>query len=136
MKSKLRKIAVDETNYLYSVKDSYTRSSKDLEASWTTTVRVFKDGCKNTPLELLFVTKDEYITGNPLKSNYSIDRNGESHEFNIYRPWLISLLIREGLNKNWTGVNRLTINDGMRLLQEMNFDISKLLPEKKGEVTD
>lgn len=130
MKSKLRKLVVGGERFVYTLKESYKRDFEARDGNWTTVLRVFKEGRKNTPLEFSFIVEDKYIVGNPLTSGYLINRNGESHDFNIHRPWLVSLLIQEGINKGWNGQDRLVISNGIELLQEMKFEILELLPKK------
>ncbi|MFP3835005.1 hypothetical protein [Chryseobacterium sp. SIMBA_028] len=126
MKNKLRKIVIDHLEYLYVVTDQYHHGTE----TNTLTVKIFVSGNKQTPLIIDFLTLDDYIMGQPLKSGISlVNKITNSIEIiNINEPKYISQLILQGLKNGWTGENTIKKQDGLDYLKEWGFGIEKLQP--------
>ena len=127
MKSKLRKITINATEYLYSVTDQYY---SDTETN-TLTVKVFLSGQKKTPLIIKFSTVDNYIIGQPLKSGVKLFNKikNTEEEVNLNEPKYIKELIILGLKDGWSGTNLIAIQNGINYLNELGFETDQLKPE-------
>ncbi len=125
MKRKLKQIVVEDTNYLYTMKDQYLWGKNKL------TVRIFLDGSKSTPLIVEFLTIDDYYMGQLLKTGvYLRNENTQTKEqVNLNRPKFIRDLILEGIQQGWNGTNRIGIQDGLTYLKKLGYDINSLLAE-------
>ena len=64
MKNKLRKIAIDNLEYLYIIDNKYHLGTD----TNTLTVKVYLSGKKQTPLVIEFLTPDHYYMGQILNS--------------------------------------------------------------------
>lgn len=124
VKNKLRKIVVDHVEYLYSVTDKYHHGTE----TNTLTVKIFLSGNKQSPLIIDFLTLDDYIMGQPLKSGISlVNKITNSIEIvNINEPKYIRQLILQGLKNGWTGKNTMKKQNGLSCLVEWGFEIEKL----------
>lgn len=126
MKNKLRKIVVDHKEYLYLVTDRYHHGTE----TNTLTVKIFVSGNKQSPLIIDFLTFDDYIMGQPLKSGISLVNNmTDSIEIvNMNEPKYIRQLIVQGLKNGWIGENMMERQNGLNYLKELGFEIEKLQP--------
>ncbi|PWN60731.1 hypothetical protein [Chryseobacterium oncorhynchi] len=126
MKNKLRKIVVDHKEYLYLVTDKYHHGTE----TNTLTVKIFVSGNKQSPLIIDFLTFDDYIMGQPLKSGISLVNNiTDSIEIvNMNEPKYIRQLIVQGLKNGWIGENMMERQNGLNYLKELGFEIEKLQP--------
>lgn len=87
---------------------------------WESKLRVFKEGYKNTPLEIHFTSKNEYTTGNSLTSHHE-------NNVNLNRPFYVRKLIEYALNNDWNGeIKGLIIKDGISILEQLGFDMSEV----------
>ncbi|PWW30627.1 MULTISPECIES: hypothetical protein [unclassified Chryseobacterium] len=127
MKNKLRKITVNTIEYLYLVSDQYHSETK----TNTLTVKVFLNGQKQTPLIIRFMTVEDYIMGQPLKSGVKLMNKitGSEDEINLNRPQYIKQFIVLGLMKGWSGFNSMEIQNGLDYLRELGFQTGQLKPE-------
>ncbi|MGU3376200.1 hypothetical protein [Chryseobacterium sp. M5A1_1a] len=127
MKNKLRKIIVDHINYLYFVTDKYHHGTQ----TNTLTVKIFLNGNKKAPLIIDFLTLDDYLMGQPLKSGISLINKMTNliEEVNINEPKYIRQLILQGRKNGWTGENTMERQNGLDYLREFGFDIEKLQPK-------
>lgn len=127
MKSKLRKIIVDNLEYLYSVTDQYHPGTE----TNTLTVKIFLSGQKQTPLIIDFRTLDHYFIGQPLKSGISLVNTitNSTEEVNINEPKYIREFILQGRKNNWTGTNIIEKQNGLNYLLELGFTIDQLKPK-------
>jgi len=123
MKTKLKKIAVNEQEFLFTVSRDYGNPGKVPSLS----VRVFLAGFKNTPLTVFFDTHMDY-TGNPFFSGVLLQNKatGEQEEINANFPGLIRKYIFHGKEQGWTGENTIDPVNGIRVLGEWGYDTSKL----------
>ncbi|MCP1301105.1 hypothetical protein NK356_18155 [Chryseobacterium sp. S0630] len=127
MKSKLRKITVNAIGYLYSVSNQYHSETK----TNTLTLKVFLNGQKQTPLIIKFITVDDYVLGQPLKSGVKLVNKitGSEDEVNLNKPQYIKQIIVLGLKKGWSGFNSMEIQNGLDYLSELGFQTDQLQSE-------
>lgn len=127
MKNKLRKITVNAVEYLYLVADQYYFESK----TNTLTVKVFLNGQKQTPLIIKFMTVNDYVMGQPLKSGVKLFNKIKNTEevVNLNEPQYIKELIVLGLKDGWSGTNLIIIKNGLNYLSELGFQTDQLKPE-------
>ena len=122
MKSKLRNINVNQTDFRYLINEKYQVENNGY---WLTTLRVFRKDFKKTPLEIKFKSNDGYATGNMLTSGIMINEK----EFNLHKPIIVRELIEEGIAQKWNWENsKLEIPNGLKLLAEMGYNIESLKP--------
>ncbi|WPO91910.1 hypothetical protein [Chryseobacterium sp. HR92] len=128
MKNKLRKIIINNIEYVYSVTNQFHSETE----TNTLTVKVFLRGQKQTPLIIKFVTADDYMMGQPLKSGVKLVNKFTSSEdeVNLNEPKYIKQLIVLGLKKGWSGSNSIDIQNGLDYLNELGFETGKLVPGK------
>ncbi|MDR3026185.1 hypothetical protein [Chryseobacterium sp.] len=128
MKNKLRKIIINNIEYLYSVTDQFHAETE----TNTLTVKVFLSGQKTTPLIIKFLTVDDYMMGQPLKSGVKLvnKMTGSEDEINLNEPKYIKMLVLLGLQKGWEGSNSIEIQNGLHYLNELGFETDKLIPRK------
>ncbi|UTX50759.1 hypothetical protein [Chryseobacterium sp. MA9] len=128
MKNKLRKIIINNSEYLYSVTDQFHAETE----TNTLTVKVFLRGQKQTPLIIKFMTVDDYMMGQPLKSGVKLVNKitGSEDEVNLNKPRYIRRFILFGLKKGWSGSNSIEIQSGLDYLNELGFETDKLVPGK------
>lgn len=128
MKNKLRKIIINNIEYVYSVTNQFHSETE----TNTLTVKVFLRGQKQTPLIIKFVTADDYMMGQPLKSGVKLVNKFTSSEdeVNLNEPKYIKQLIVLGLKKGWSGSNSIYIQNGLDYLNELGFETGKLVPGK------
>lgn len=127
MKNKLKKITVEHAEYVYLVTDKY-HSRTDTN---TLTIKVFLNGEKQTPLIIDFLTFDDYIMGQPLKSGIGLMNTVTSsiEKVNINEPRYIQQLIIKGREKNWSGKNKIEKQNGLIYLHELGYEIDSFKPK-------
>ncbi|HWJ26917.1 MAG TPA: hypothetical protein VNS32_10275 [Flavisolibacter sp.] len=128
MKSKLRRITIDASEYQYSVSDKYHLGT----GINTLTVKVFLSGHKQTPLVIDFLTTDHYQMGQLLKSGINLVNKltGTVNKVNINEPKYIRELILQGLKSGWTGTNTIEKQNGLNYLNELGYETDVLNPGK------
>lgn len=129
MKTKLRKITIDNLEYLYSVSDQYIPGTE----TNALTVKIFLSGQKQTPLVIEFLTLDHYYMGQILKSGISLTnkiKNTVDH-VNMNEPKYIRELILLGRQNGWIGTNKMEKQNGLIYLIELGYDTDILLPVNK-----
>ncbi|SIQ92462.1 hypothetical protein [Chryseobacterium sp. RU33C] len=128
MKNKLRKIVIDNNEYLYSVTDQL---NAETEIN-TLTLKVFLREHKQTPLIVEFVTFDHYIMGQPLKSGIKLRNKLTNSEdtVNLNEPKYIKQFILLGLKNGWSGVNSIAVQDGLDYLCQLGFEVDQLIFKK------
>lgn len=128
MKNKLRKITINNNEYLYNVTDQFHSETE----TNTLTVKIFLSGKKKTPLIITFLTDDDYMMGQPLKSGVKLTNKmtGSEDEVNLNEPKYIKKFILLGLEKGWSGSNSIEIQNGLHYLNELGFETDKLTPGK------
>jgi hypothetical protein len=105
MRTRVRKIIVADTEFVYTIGEIPERSEEEA-SRWHTVVRIFRKGFKATPLEIHFVSVDDYYSGNSLTGGIT----------NLHRPSIIRKLIEFGLKKwNWN-IAGVKITDGFEIL--------------------
>ncbi|AZA80542.1 hypothetical protein C1637_22540 [Chryseobacterium lactis] len=125
MKTRLRKIIVNDTEYLYLVKDQYHPGTE----TNTLTVKIFLIGQKQTPLVINFMTRDHYIVGQPLKSGVELMNTitNVTENINLNEPKYIRQLIIVGQKNGWTGNNVIELQSGISYLLQLGFETDQLL---------
>lgn len=113
--------------YLYSVSDQFHSGTE----TNTLTVKIFLSGEKQTPLIIDFLTFDEYIMGQPLKSGITLMNavTDSLENVNINEPKYIQKLIVKGIEKGWNGKNKMEKQNGLTYLSELGYDIDTLKPK-------
>lgn len=124
MKNKLRKIVIDNQEYLYLITNRF-HAGTDMS---TLTVKVFLSGYKQTPLIVEFLTLNDYYVGQPLKSGIKLmNRNTNSeHVVNLNEPGFIRQLILQGQQNGWSGTNTIETQNGLGYLEEWGFETDRL----------
>lgn len=126
MEKKLRKIRIESNDYLYKLVDTYHSDTQN----HTLTVRVFLTVQKLTPLIIQFLTSDFYYAGNPLNTGINLPngKTGTTDTINVNKPNLIRKLILLGIQKGWTGINKIEVQNGMDYLNSLGYETSILKP--------
>jgi hypothetical protein len=127
MKTKLRKITVDERAYLYHIRTDYYYTANVNKLTLT----IFLNGEKRTPLVVDFLTLDDLYKGQPL--NVGIEllnvNSNEQIRVNINEPKYIREFILLGIKNGWEGINKIPKQNGLEYLTEIGFDVSQLKPK-------
>lgn len=125
MKGELRKITVENNEYIYTIRDVYERET----GATTIIIRIFLSGQKSKPLIIHFVTFCDTRYGHPLYTGVNIlNQITKSVEyFNIHHPKHIRAFILEAIKNGWTGTNRINIQDGIDYLNNLGFNVSSLV---------
>lgn len=124
MKNKLRKIVINNLEYLYFVTVRF-HAGTDMN---TTSVKVFLSGFKKTPLIIEFLTLNDYYIGSRLNFGIML-MNKMTHvetEVNLNKPGLIRKLILQGQENGWSGINTIEVQNGLSYLEELGFETSPL----------
>ena len=126
MKTKLRRIHVDNNEYKYSINNKYY--SKD--STNILTVKVYLDGSKNSPLIIEFLTLDHHSMGQILESGVNLENTitNTIETLNIHEPKRIRELILKGRTNGWTGYNKMQIQNGINYLNELGFKTNDIEP--------
>ena len=127
MKKQLRKITINNAEYLYTISQKYLPSTK----TNLLTIKVFLSGQKLTPLFIDFLTLDDYYLGNLLNAGINLP-NSTTNEItyvNLNKPKFIREFILLGLKHGWTGTNKIEVQNGMNYLKELGYEVGKLQPE-------
>lgn len=124
MKNKLRKISIDDVEYLYSVTNKY---HLDRHTN-TLTVKIYSSGQKQTPLVIEFSTIDDPIVGQPLKTGIKLTNKitNLTDTINLNEPKYIRELILLGQSKGWQGNNKMERQNGLDYLYEQGYETSLL----------
>ena len=127
MKRKLRKITINNGEYLYTIFNKYQSSTK----TNLLTIKVFLSGQKLTPLLIDFLTLDDYYLGNLLYVGMNLpnSRTNETRYVNLNKPKFIREFILLGFKNGWTGTNTIEVQYGLNYLKELGFEVRQLLPE-------
>lgn len=126
---KLRKITVNENVYLYKMQGEVHLVTEDSVLS----VKIFLKDYKLTPLVLHFHTWDDPIIGFPLNNGFPLlnSLTGEEEKINLNRPKYIRECILYGEKEGWNGKNKLEPLDGLKMLEDLGYETSVLLPKTK-----
>ncbi|UKB83145.1 hypothetical protein LF887_19340 [Chryseobacterium sp. MEBOG06] len=124
MKNKLRKIAVNNLEYLYYIAYQYHSATE----TTTLTVKVFLKDYKQTPLVIEFLAFDDYYMGHPLKFGMKLMNKikGLQEEVNLNEPKYINQLIVLGRKNGWSGINTIEKQNGLSYLEELGFETDPL----------
>ena len=127
MKKQLRKITINNAEFLYTISQKYQPSTK----TNLLTIKVFLCGQKLTPLFIDFLTLDDYYLGNLLfvGTNLPNSTTNETTYVNLNKPKFIREFVLMGLKHGWTGTNKVEVQNGMNYLKELGFEVSKLQAE-------
>ncbi|WP_306350650.1 hypothetical protein [Flavobacterium sp. '19STA2R22 D10 B1'] len=132
MKSKLRKITIDNLEYLYAVIDKYNLGTQ----TNTLTVKVFLSGQKQTPLVIEFLTIGIYYSlghdamESPLISGINLTNKVTNvvEKINLNEPKNIRELILQGRKNGWVGSNKIENQNGLNYLIALGYEIDVLKP--------
>lgn len=126
MKNKLRKIVVDNLEYLYLVSNRF-HSETDMN---TLTVKVFLTGYKQTPLIVQFLTLNDYSVEQPLKLGVKMmnKKTNSEHVVNLNKPGFIRQFILHGKQNGWSGTHTIGTQNGLSYLEELGFETDRLQP--------
>lgn len=126
MKKKLRRIKINNAEYLYAVYINYYSPSKTSRL----TLKVFLSGQKQTPLIIDFLTIDDFYMGHPLNVGVILtnSKTKESILVNLHEPKFIREFVLLGLKKGWTGTNKVEAQNGLGYLKELGFEVSTIQP--------
>jgi len=126
MKDKLRKIVINEVEYVYLITGKYLGNDRS-----KLTVRIYLSGYKQTPLIIEFVTPDDSYCGPLLNTGICLKnkQTGTIDKVNLNEPKYIRQLILSGLIKGWTGENKMPKQDGIQYLKELGYEVEPLIPE-------
>ena len=125
MKNKLRKIVINNLEYLYFVTVRFHAGT----GMNTTSVKIFLSGFKKTPLVIEFLTLNDYYLGSRLNFGIML-MNKMTHvetEVNLNKPGLIRKLILQGQESGWSGTNTIEKQNGLIYLEELGFETNPLL---------
>jgi hypothetical protein len=124
MKGQLRRITVENNEYIYTVRKRYERQS----GADTLVIRLFLSGQKSNPLIIHFVTYCDTFYGHPLYVGMDVLNHvtNTMEHFNIHQPKYIRGFILEAIKAGWTGVNRMEIQNGIAYLNNLGLDVSSL----------
>lgn len=128
MKNKLRKITIEQVKYLYITSTTFHATTQNN----TLRVRIFLSGQKKTPLIVEFLTPDHYYSGQLLNTGIELfnTKKNITERININEPKSIRELILKGIEKGWTGTNKMAIQDGIVYLHELGYETSMLNPNQ------
>ena len=112
MKSKLRRLQINEACFLWRVRGSvqHRESSEPLSL---TQVTVYRDGCPKGGLEVCFTTWIDAMIGSPLLSGIPVSDNATA--INLNQPSSIRRIIEFALARGWTGAEPMRLADGMEI---------------------
>ncbi|MCP2028846.1 hypothetical protein L1276_004017 [Flavobacterium sp. HSC-32F16] len=124
---RLRKITINENIYLYKIQGEVNPVTKNSVLS----IKIFLNDYKLTPLLLNFHTWDDPIIGFPLNHGFPLFNSFTDTEekVNLNRPKYIRECVLYGEKKGWNGKNKLEPLDGLKMLKDLGYDISVLLPK-------
>lgn len=122
MKGQLRKITVENDEYIYTVRQEYEKEN----GATTLVIRIFLSGQKSKPLIIHIVTFCDTLYGHPLYVGVNILNHitNSLEHFNIHQPKYIRGFILEAIKAGWTGTNRMEIQNGIEYLNNLGFDVS------------
>lgn len=124
----LRRIIVEDNLYLYKMSGEVNAVTGDCSMS----LRIFLSGYKQTPLVINFCSWDDPVIGFPLNSGFPLFNSVTEQEeiLNLNRPKYIRESIVYGKTKGWNGKNKLEPVDGLKMLTDLGYDVSILIPKK------
>ena len=127
MKGGIRKIVINEEDYVYRVSNKYDGETR----LNTLTVKVYVSGKKRTPLILRFSVLEHYYAGQPLKTGITLFHKASNSEVpvNLNEPKFIRQLIELAAEKGWNGQSQLEIENGLDWLMELGYDVNELIEE-------
>lgn len=112
MKNKLRKIVLNNDEYLWKVTTRYREANQGTKNYCALVeVKAYKLGMKNTPLTVKFNVLDDPVLGTKITSNAS--------EVNLHQPSYARIIIKAGLELGWEpDVKSFIIKDGIKILEQ------------------
>jgi hypothetical protein len=127
MKSKLKKMVIDNVEYLYLVSNKLSCDTK----TNTLSLKTFLSGEKQTPLIIEFVTADDYHQGNVLMTGVNLVNKftNVTDRINLNEPKYIRLLIEHAIKKGWTGFNKIETQNGLDYLIEFGYQTDSIKPQ-------
>jgi hypothetical protein len=118
VKTKFRKITVDNRDYLYIKREEYSYGT-------ILNITIYLKGYQRTPLSICFhIINNSSIIIQPLNSGIALfnSKTNESVSVNLNEPKYIREFILLGLKNGWTGTNDFPTQDGLQYLTEMGFE--------------
>jgi len=120
LKNKLRKIVIDNEEYLWKLTTKYREvnpGTKNYRA--LVEVTAYKSGMKNTPLTVKFNVPDDPVLGTKITSSAS--------EVNLHQPSYVRVVIEAGLKQGWEpDVKPFIIKDGIKILEQCGINVSNI----------
>lgn len=132
MKNKLRKITINNLEYLYCISDKYHSETE----TNTLTIKIFLSDHRQKPLIIDFLTCDHYYAGQLLNSGINlVNKTDNTEDFvNLNHPKYIRKLIELGRKNGWTGTNKFERQNGLNYLNELGYETDILLPINKRNI--
>jgi hypothetical protein len=118
MKKKLRQIDIGTKRYLYSLSKNYSFKN----STYNLKVKIYLIGYKNTPLIINF-TGDllaKYLNSGVLLLH---KQSNEIVKVNLNEPKNIKDLILQGQQNGWTGANNIEVQDGLKYLSSLGYEL-------------
>ncbi|MBO9633288.1 MAG: hypothetical protein J7578_09230 [Chitinophagaceae bacterium] len=124
MSGKLRNIVIGDQDYVYTVNSKYDKVNKVDSIS----LRAFLKGNRKFPLEIEFVTKEQFIVGSPLFHGVDLFNtiSKMSERVNINQPGFVRQFILLGIENGWTGKNKIPLQNGMGFLRKMGYILDEI----------
>jgi hypothetical protein len=127
MKNKLRKITIDDLEYLYSTTTKYNLGTNTNRFI----VRIYLSNEKKTPLIIDFLTIDDFYIGQPLNTGIDVINKitNKVDRLNLNEPKYIRKLILHGRKNGWNGLNKISKQNGLDYLIDFGYEIDSLKPK-------
>lgn len=109
MKSKIRKINVNDTDFLWRHQFSYVKTG-DGKYTSLSKVTIYVNGQKSSPFVVTFRTWEDAMIGNPVNVGAPVD--DAMQPINLNTPKDIRKIIEYALAVGWNGQTRITIENG------------------------
>jgi hypothetical protein len=124
VKNKLRKIVVNEQEFLWYIKGAVQGRNGTLQ------LKIFLSGETKHPVQIAFTTWDNPVIGFPLNFGYALYNRttSETETVNLNQPAYIRKIILYALEQGWNGKNKVSLPDGLSILNALGYDIEVLLP--------
>ncbi len=115
MKQSLRKITIDETEFLWRHAFGYVDTGAKNYRS-ASTLSIYKSGFKQGRLLVDFETWEDAVLGNPLNQGIAVDEN--TPPINLNKPKEIRKVILYALENGWNGEVQMHIKDGFVIFRK------------------
>ncbi|WP_145046675.1 hypothetical protein [Paenibacillus xylanexedens] len=124
MKKKLRSIVIGGQTFKYIITARVVNNTAKLE------LKVFNDGSKTHALYVQFHTWDDAIVGYVLNTGVLLfnHRTGVKENYNLNHPARIRQWIEIAVQQGWDGTTNYDIEDGLKELEQLGFEVEWLRP--------